>query len=170
MCSLGEYLQIAYDFYLRFCYSRYNLERHCLWTDHARNSWCHCPCAHRRQCAGRDGPQSGSRSQDRGTVRQQPDLAGGKLAIETLVSDLGRLSSGALESLDKLKFLRRCPACPTLSKGNVVVLDNVGFHRSARRAVYQSQRRMAAAFPRLLPDLNPIEMAFSRSSRVGTCS
>lgn len=52
---------------------------------------------------------------------------------------------------------------PTLSKGDVVVLDNVGFDKSERAAQLIKQRGAWLLFlPAYSPDLNPIEMAFSK--------
>lgn len=52
---------------------------------------------------------------------------------------------------------------PTLSPGDVVVLDNVGFHKSARAAQALKVRGSWFLFlPPYSPDLNPIEMAFSK--------
>lgn len=52
---------------------------------------------------------------------------------------------------------------PTLSPGDVVVLDNVGFHKSARAAQALKARGSWFLFlPPYSPDLNPIEMAFSK--------
>jgi transposase len=51
----------------------------------------------------------------------------------------------------------------TLHPGDVVVLDNVGFHKSAAAA--QTLKARGAWFlflPPYSPDLNPIEMAFSK--------
>lgn len=52
---------------------------------------------------------------------------------------------------------------PELQPGDVVILDNVGFHKSERAA--ELVRRRGAWFlflPPYSPDLNPIEMAFSK--------
>ena len=52
---------------------------------------------------------------------------------------------------------------PTLSEGDVVILDNLNVHKSPRAA--EALRRRGAWFlflPRYSPDLNPIEMAFSK--------
>lgn len=52
---------------------------------------------------------------------------------------------------------------PTLSKGDVVILDNVGFHKSERAVQLVKERGAWLLFlPAYLPDLNPIEMAFSK--------
>jgi transposase len=52
---------------------------------------------------------------------------------------------------------------PTLNPGDVVILDNVGFHKSVRAA--ESLKARSAWFlflPPYSPDLNPIELAFSK--------
>jgi transposase len=52
---------------------------------------------------------------------------------------------------------------PTLSKGDVVILDNLAVHKSAKAA--QCLRNVGAWFlflPPYSPDLNPIEMAFAK--------
>ncbi len=52
---------------------------------------------------------------------------------------------------------------PTLGKGDVVILDNLSSHKSPRAA--QMLRDIGAWFlflPPYSPDLNPIEMAFSK--------
>jgi transposase len=52
---------------------------------------------------------------------------------------------------------------PTLSKGDVVILDNLAVHKSARAT--QCLRDRGAWFlflPPYSPDLNPIEMAFAK--------
>lgn len=52
---------------------------------------------------------------------------------------------------------------PSLDKSDVVILDNLNVHKSPRAA--QDVRKRGAWFlflPRYSPDLNPIEMAFSK--------
>jgi transposase len=52
---------------------------------------------------------------------------------------------------------------PTLSKGDVVILDNLAVHKSAKAA--QCLKNIGAWFlflPPYSPDLNPIEMAFAK--------
>lgn len=52
---------------------------------------------------------------------------------------------------------------PTLRRGDVVILDNLGLHKSAKAA--QALKARGAWFlflPQYSPDLNPIEMAFSK--------
>lgn len=52
---------------------------------------------------------------------------------------------------------------PELQPGDVVILDNVGFHKSERTAELVRRRGAWLLFlPPYSPDLNPIEMAFSK--------
>ena len=52
---------------------------------------------------------------------------------------------------------------PTLDRGDVVVLDNLSVHKSARAAETLKTRGAWFLFlPQYSPDLNPIEMAFSK--------
>ena len=52
---------------------------------------------------------------------------------------------------------------PTLAPGDVVILDNVAFHKSERAAELVRQRgAWLLHLPAYSPDLNPIEMAFSK--------
>lgn len=52
---------------------------------------------------------------------------------------------------------------PSLSPGDVVILDNVPFHKSAKAEELVRQRKAWMLFlPPYSPDLNPIELAFSK--------
>jgi transposase len=52
---------------------------------------------------------------------------------------------------------------PTLSPGDVVILDNVAFHKSDRvKAIVKARGAWLLFLPPYSPDLNPIEMAFSK--------
>ena len=52
---------------------------------------------------------------------------------------------------------------PALSPGDIVILDNVAFHKSKRAQELIAARRAWLLFlPPYLPDLNPIEMAHSK--------
>jgi transposase len=52
---------------------------------------------------------------------------------------------------------------PVLSPGDVVILDNVGFHKSPRADELVRQRGAWLLFlPPYSPDLTPIEMAYSK--------
>lgn len=50
---------------------------------------------------------------------------------------------------------------PTLSPGDVIILDNVGFHKSGRtQQLVKAKGGWVLFLPPYSPDLNPIEMAF----------
>ena len=52
---------------------------------------------------------------------------------------------------------------PTLSPGDVVILDNVGFHKSERaEQLVKAKGALLLFLPPYSPDLNPIEMAFAK--------
>ena len=52
---------------------------------------------------------------------------------------------------------------PTLAPGDVVILDNLSVHKSAKAEAAVRQRGAWMLFlPQYSPDLNPIEMAFSK--------
>ena len=59
-------------------------------------------------------------------------------------------------------YLEQCLA-PTLSRGDIVVLDNLRAHMVAGvREVIETARAQLRYLPKYSPDLNPIEMAFSK--------
>jgi transposase len=88
------------------------------------------------------------------------------------ITMLGALSADGLSALMTIDgatdgevfaaFVREV-LCPTLSEGDIVVLDNLGAHRSvaARKAVEQRGARMVF-LPPYSPDLNPIERCWSK--------
>ena len=52
---------------------------------------------------------------------------------------------------------------PTLSPGDVVILDNVALHKSEEvKAIVKSRGAWLLFLPPYSPDLNPIEMAFAK--------
>ena len=52
---------------------------------------------------------------------------------------------------------------PTLRKGEVVILDNLKVHKSPKAAAILREKSAWFLFlPRYAPELNPIEMAFSK--------
>jgi len=52
---------------------------------------------------------------------------------------------------------------PTLSKGDVVIMDNLSSHKSPRaEEIVKDQGAWILFLPPYSPDLNPIEMAFSK--------
>lgn len=61
-----------------------------------------------------------------------------------------------------LEYLRRCLA-PTLSPGDIVVMDNLPAHKgSAVRQIIEAAGAELRYLPPYSPDLNPIEQAFSK--------
>lgn len=57
----------------------------------------------------------------------------------------------------------RTQLAPTLTGGDVVILDNLNVHKSPRAAQALAQRGAGVLFlPKYSPDLNPIEMAFAK--------
>lgn len=53
--------------------------------------------------------------------------------------------------------------CPTLRAGDIVVLDNLGSHKSPKvREAIEAMGASLLYLPAYSPDLNPIEMAFSK--------
>ena len=53
--------------------------------------------------------------------------------------------------------------CPTLKPGDIVVVDNLGSHRNAKiREAIEACGASLVFLPKYSPDLNPIEMAFSK--------
>ena len=52
---------------------------------------------------------------------------------------------------------------PTLKRGDIVVMDNVSVHKSPRiREAIENARATLRYLPQYSPDLNPIEMPFSK--------
>jgi transposase len=53
--------------------------------------------------------------------------------------------------------------CPALKPGDIVVIDNLGSHRSSKiRELIESRGARLVYLPKYSPDLNPIEMAFAK--------
>ena len=70
------------------------------------------------------------------------------------------LIKGAMNGEAFLAYIEQCLA-PTLKPGDVVVADNVSFHKVV--GVEEALRRVGASLrflPQYSPDLNPIELAF----------
>lgn len=52
---------------------------------------------------------------------------------------------------------------PTLHKGDIVIMDNVAFHKSEKaQDLIRARRAWVLFLPAYSPDLNPIEMAYSK--------
>ncbi len=53
--------------------------------------------------------------------------------------------------------------CPALAPGDIVVLDNLSSHKGARaKALVEARGATLLFLPPYSPDLNPIELAFSK--------
>jgi transposase len=53
--------------------------------------------------------------------------------------------------------------CPTLRQGDIVVMDNLGSHKSARvRRLIRTAGAKLFFLPKYSPDLNPIEQIFAK--------
>jgi transposase len=53
--------------------------------------------------------------------------------------------------------------CPTLRAGDIVVIDNLGSHKSPKiRQAIEAKDASLLYLPPYSPDLNPIEMAFAK--------
>ena len=72
------------------------------------------------------------------------------------------VADGAVNGAVFEAFVERVPA-PRLSPGDVVVLDNLSSHKSARaRALVEAAGAELVFLPPYSPDLNPIEMVFAK--------
>lgn len=72
------------------------------------------------------------------------------------------LFDGPINGLSFLAYIEQV-LVPTLSPGDIVVMDNLGSHRGKR--VRQAIRRAGAKLlflPKYSPDLNPIEQVFAK--------
>ena len=69
---------------------------------------------------------------------------------------------GAMNSEMFLAYIEQSLA-PTLKPGDIVVMDNVGIHKApAIREAIERRRATLRYLPKYSPDLNPIEMSFSK--------
>lgn len=69
------------------------------------------------------------------------------------------------KAMDRIAFdlYVKTQLAPTLSRGDIVVLDNLAVHKSARAAECLAERDAWFLFlPPYSPDLNPIKMAFAK--------
>ena len=61
-----------------------------------------------------------------------------------------------------MTYVERCLA-PTLQRNNIVMLDNLPAHKAAGvREAVEARGATLRYLPKYSPDLNPIEMSFSR--------
>jgi transposase len=69
---------------------------------------------------------------------------------------------GPIEGTGFLAYVEQV-VCPTLKAGDVVVLDNLGSHRSDKiRQAIEAVGASLLYLPKYSPDLNPIENAFDK--------
>jgi transposase len=69
---------------------------------------------------------------------------------------------GAINAETFLAYVEQC-LVPTLKHGDIVVMDNVSVHKSPRiREAIENTRETLRYLPQYSPDLNPIEMPFSK--------
>jgi transposase len=69
---------------------------------------------------------------------------------------------GAMTGEMFLAYLEQC-LCPTLKRGDIVVIDNCRVHMSPRvREVIERVGATLRYLPKYSPDLNPIEMVYSK--------
>jgi transposase len=69
---------------------------------------------------------------------------------------------GAMNAETFLAYVEQC-LVPTLRRGDIVIMDNVNLHKGA--GVHEAIEKIGATLrylPKYSPDLNPIEMAFSK--------
>lgn len=101
--------------------------------------------------------------------RLHAEAPAGRWARQTFIAALrcsGLTAPWVLDgSLDRSKFdtYVETQLAPTLSAGDVVILDNLSAHNSSRAG--HCLRRHGAWFlflPKYSPDLNPIELAFAK--------
>jgi transposase len=69
---------------------------------------------------------------------------------------------GAMNGEMFLAYIEQC-LVPTLKHGDIVVMDNASVHKSPRiREAIENARATLRYLPQYSPDLNPIEMPFSK--------
>jgi transposase len=69
---------------------------------------------------------------------------------------------GAMNGKRFLAYVERCLA-PTLKRNDIVMIDNLPAHKAAGvREAIEARGATLRYLPKYSPDLNPIEMSFSR--------
>ena len=69
---------------------------------------------------------------------------------------------GPMNSTSFMAYLKRC-LVPTLKRGDIVMMDSLPVHKAAGvREVIEAAGAKLRYLPKYSPDLNPIEMAFSK--------
>ena len=109
------------------------------------------------------------RGRARRGVRLRARAPFGRWGTQTFIAGLraDRLTApwvieGALNR-DSFNTYVETQLAPTLSRGDVVILDNLAVHRSAKaREALRERGAWFLFLPQYSPDLNPIEMAFAK--------
>jgi transposase len=74
--------------------------------------------------------------------------------------------SGAMNTVRFVEYVRDI-LCPVLSAGDIVICDNLSPHKNAEaRSLVEATGAMLLFLPPYSPDLNPIEMSFSKLKSV----
>jgi len=74
--------------------------------------------------------------------------------------------SGAMNTVRFIEYVRDV-LCPVLSEGDIVICDNLSPHKSAEaRSLIEAAEAILLFLPPYSPDLNPIEMSFSKLKSV----
>lgn len=102
-------------------------------------------------------------------VRLKAEAPFGKWGTQTFIAGLrsARLTApfvieGAIDR-DAFDTYVETQLAPTLRPGDVVILDNLSVHKSARaEAAIRARGAWMLFLPQYSPDLNPIEMAFAK--------
>jgi len=72
------------------------------------------------------------------------------------------LIEGAVNGEFFAKYVQKV-LCPEIKRGDIVVLDNVGVHKNKRaHELIEARGARVLYLPAYSPDMNPIEMAFSK--------
>jgi transposase len=109
------------------------------------------------------------RGRSRRGLRLHAEAPFGKWATQTFIAGLRCdaitapfVVDGAMDG-DKFDTYVRTQLAPTLRPGDVVIWDNLNVHKSPRAAAAIAEKKAWILFlPRYSPDLNPIELAFSK--------
>jgi transposase len=109
------------------------------------------------------------RGRERRGKRLKANAPFGKWDTQTFIAGLRHDSltapwviSGAMDR-EAFNIYVETQLAPTLAAGDVVILDNLSVHKSAKaKGAIEARGAWMLFLPQYSPDLNPIEMAFSK--------
>lgn len=109
------------------------------------------------------------RGRTRGGKRLKADAPFGKWGTQTFIAGLRHdaltapwVIPGAMDR-EAFNIYVETQLAPTLQPGDVVILDNLSVHKSAKaEAAIRARGAWMLFLPQYSPDLNPIEQAFSK--------